>query len=99
MRHFTAALCLVAVLIASASLVSAITARIEGPGVVWILTRGEGEALNELLRGSDARVLDIRGGGRLVQLYVSSMAKANWPAGSVWATLRLSPVFSLAGCG
>jgi len=98
-RHFAAALGLVAALIASAALVSAITARVEGPGVVWILMRGDGEALKELLRGSDARVLDIRGGGRFVQLYVSSMAEASWPSGSVWATLRLLPVFGLAGCG
>jgi hypothetical protein len=93
-RHLFALLVLIGVLAGSAAAVDAVAARGEGPVFAWVLLREPG-ALNELLAAGDVRVLDLRAGGRVAQLYGVSGHLAEGD----WATLRLPPGLMLPGCG
>jgi hypothetical protein len=98
MRHLLSAVVMLLLLAAGVWAVDAVAARGKGPVVAWVWLR-DADSLKHVLAAGDARVLDLRAGGRLVQLYVSSPRAAGWPARGTWATLRFAPGLAWPGCG
>lgn len=97
MRHGLALFAFAALLAAAAGLLDAIAARGPGPAVAWVVMR-DPASLRMLLAEGDVRVLDLRAGGHLAQLYLPSGRDAVARPEGAW-TLRLAPGLAWPGCG
>lgn len=97
MRHVLAFFAFAALLAAAAGLLDSIAARGPGPVVAWVVMR-DPAALRAVMAGGDLRVLDLRAGGHLAQLYLPSGRDAVAQPEGAW-TLRLAPGLAWPGCG
>lgn len=101
MRHWVCGFAFVGAVAAGLVVVDQLGRRSPGPGAVWVLARGEPQALLAgLPREGGVRVLDAWSGGRVVLLHAPALREVSLPGGAAWFVLRASPQgFALAACG
>lgn len=97
MRHLLALFAFMGLLGAAAVLLDAIASSEPGPAVAWVVMR-DPATLRALMAAGDVRVLDLRAGGHLAQLYLPSARDAVARPEGAWA-LRLAPGLAWPGCG
>ena len=99
-RHWICGVALAAAVGAGLVAIDQAGRRSSGPGAVWVVTRGEPQALFAGLPAGAVRILDAWGGGRIVLLHAPALDAVALPRGASWLVLRASPAaFALPACG